>query len=339
MNRTGRRIRALIMLFPLAAVLLLSRTAFAKTTYVITDGDRVFTYESYATDPTVVLTEAGLSLSENDIVTTESGFVTTALTVRRHQRITICYRGTEVTAESSGETVSSLLARLNLYPQEGDQVNVSLNSRTYDGMTIVMDQILRQDEISAAAIPHGVCYLDDPTLPEGTEEIMEPGRDGEMLRTTRVTYVNGKETHRYLLSETLSREPEDAIIARGTGTATAEGTVIGDGFITLPTGEVLTYTHTAQVRATAYSHLDEGCDMITATGTTVRIGTVAVDPRYIPYGTRMFIVSNDGVYEYGISVAEDCGGAIKGDRVDLYFPTYEACMNFGRRNCTIYFLG
>ena len=79
--------------------------------------------------------------------------------------------------------------------------------------------------------------------------------------------------------------------------------------------------------------------MITATGTTVHVGTVAVDPRYIPYGTRMFIVSNDGVYIYGISVAEDCGGAIKGDRVDLYFPTLSECFAFGRRNCTIYFLG
>jgi len=79
--------------------------------------------------------------------------------------------------------------------------------------------------------------------------------------------------------------------------------------------------------------------MITSTGTTVHVGTVAVDPRYTPYGTRMFIISNDGAYVYGISVAEDCGGAIKGDRVDLYFPTLKECFAFGRRDCTIYFLG
>ena len=59
----------------------------------------------------------------------------------------------------------------------------------------------------------------------------------------------------------------------------------------------------------------------------------------IPYGSRMFIVSNDGVYIYGVAVAEDCGGAIKGDRIDLYLPTYEECVEFGRRTCTIYFLG
>ena len=85
-------------------------------------------------------------------------------------------------------------------------------------------------------------------------------------------------------------------------------------------------------------YTDAGCDMTTYTGTTVHKGTVAVDPRYIPYGTRMFIVSNDGAYVYGISVAEDCGGDIKGDRMDLYFPTFDECIQFGRRVCTIYFL-
>ena len=114
---------------------------------------------------------------------------------------------------------------------------------------------------------------------------------------------------------------------------------IGDGYIRLATGEVLTYTQTDTVQATGYTHTDAGCDYTTATGTTVRRGTVAVDPRFIPYGTRMFIVSNDGEVVYGIAVAEDCGGAIKRDRMDLYFPTYEECIQFGRRRCTLYFLG
>ena len=79
--------------------------------------------------------------------------------------------------------------------------------------------------------------------------------------------------------------------------------------------------------------------MLTYTGTTVHVGTVAVDPRYIPYGTRMFIIASDGSYVYGVAEAEDCGGDIKGDRVDLYLPTFDECIQFGRRECTIYFLG
>ena len=77
----------------------------------------------------------------------------------------------------------------------------------------------------------------------------------------------------------------------------------------------------------------------TAIGTLCRVGAIAVDPKYIPYGTRMFIVSNDGSYIYGLSTAEDCGGAIKENRIDLYFETTSECFKFGRRTCTVYFLG
>ena len=85
--------------------------------------------------------------------------------------------------------------------------------------------------------------------------------------------------------------------------------------------------------------MDDGCDMVTATGTRVKWGTVAVDPRMIPYGTRMFIVTTDGSFIYGIATAEDCGGAIKGNRIDLYMPTLSEAFRFGRRSCTVYFLG
>ena len=124
-----------------------------------------------------------------------------------------------------------------------------------------------------------------------------------------------------------------------TATGVPQGIVIEDGFIYLPDGQVLSYTDSMQVKATAYSHLDAGCDMITATGTTVHHGTVAVDPRLIPLGTRMFIVTNDGEYVYGISTAEDTGSSIKEHRVDLYFPTKALCFQFGVRSATVYFLG
>ena len=119
----------------------------------------------------------------------------------------------------------------------------------------------------------------------------------------------------------------------------AEDPIILEDRILLPTGEILHYTKVDFVRATAYTHTDPGCTVTTATGTRVHRGTVAVDPRYIPYGTRMFIMASDGSYVYGPAEAEDCGGDIKGDRVDLYLPTVEACMAFGRRRCTVYFLG
>ena len=77
---------------------------------------------------------------------------------------------------------------------------------------------------------------------------------------------------------------------------------------------------------------------ITATGTKARVGAIAVDPKVIPYGTKMFIVTEDGQYVYGEATAEDCGGLIKGNRIDLFFDTVEECYAFGARMCQVYFL-
>ena len=170
---------------------------------------------------------------------------------------------------------------------------------------------------------------------------MVSGVPGQKQITANVTYLNWQETSRDVVTETVVKEPVNAVVVVGTGENT-EGNgnmpAIGDGVIVTADGQVLTYSKTGQFKATAYTHTDAGCDMTTATGTTVHIGTVAVDPKVIPYGTRMFIVTNDGAYVYGISTAEDCGAAIKGNRLDLYFPTYDECIIFGVHMATVYFL-
>ena len=115
--------------------------------------------------------------------------------------------------------------------------------------------------------------------------------------------------------------------------------LIGDGVIVLPSGEVLTYYKTDTFHATAYTQYDEGCNATTATMTPVHWGVVAVDPRVVPYGTRMYIVDADGRSVYGLATAEDCGGGIKGHRMDLYMNTLTEAFRYGRRDVTVYFLG
>lgn len=327
----------------MALLAILSQSAFART-YVINDGERVVTYTSFAADPAEVLGQAGMELSEHDTYTTEAVEGTETITIQRAPNVTIHYHGQTMRTSSTGETAGELLDRMNLELSGEDMVSHGMEEETYDGMELYIDHVVTRQETYTAAIPHEVSYCCDAALPEGMEEVLLEGEDGEMLCTADVTYVNGIETKRNVIAETVTEMPVTEIVGVGTGEvpeAVDPGAmpVISDGYITLPTGEVLTYTDTATIRATAYTHTDEGCDFITSTGTTVRRGTVAVDPRFIPYGTRMFIVASDESYVYGIAVAEDCGGDIKGDRMDLYMPTYEECREFGRRPCTIYFLG
>ena len=115
--------------------------------------------------------------------------------------------------------------------------------------------------------------------------------------------------------------------------------MIGDGVIVLPSGEVLTYYRTDSFVATAYTQYDDGCDSITATQTPVKWGVVAVDPAVVPYGTRMFIMDEDGGFIYGLGTAEDCGTGIDGKRLDLFMHTLSEAFSYGRRSVTVYFLG
>ena len=95
------------------------------------------------------------------------------------------------------------------------------------------------------------------------------------------------------------------------------------------------FSEAKSMTATAYTAGHGGADTCTATGTTVRVGTVAVDKKVIPLGTKMYIVANGGIV-YGSAVAEDTG--IRGNIVDLYYDTYQECIQFGRRGCTVYIL-
>ena len=330
---------ALILVLSMSA--LMAQSVFA-TTYVINDGDRVVTHTSFATDPAEVLGEAGVPLEEYDTYTTEAVGGEATITITRAQRITVRYHGQTQKVSGQGETVRELLERLELELTEADVVSHGLEENVFDGMELTVDRIVTCRETFSATLPHETQYCSDEQLPLGREKVLTPGKNGELLRTADVTYRNGTQTRRSILSETVLREPVTEVVRVGSGEVAGEDPalpVIADGYITLPTGEVLTYTHSDTVEATAYTHTDKGCDLTTATGTTVHWGTVAVDPSRIPYGTRMFIIANDGSYVYGIATAEDCGGDIKGDRMDLYMPTYEQCREFGRRRCTLYFLG
>ncbi len=83
------------------------------------------------------------------------------------------------------------------------------------------------------------------------------------------------------------------------------------------------------MESTAYSPL---AGSHTASGTEVSVGLVAVDPSVIPLGTRLYVEG------YGYAYAADTGGAIKGDRIDLFFDSEWQCEQWGRRTVKVYIL-
>lgn len=85
---------------------------------------------------------------------------------------------------------------------------------------------------------------------------------------------------------------------------------------------------TLQVKAYAYTG-----GGYTAMGTKAKYGTLAVDPKVIPYGTKVYIKELDKVF-----TAEDCGGGIKGNKVDIYMNSKSDCRNWGVRTITLQIL-
>lgn len=343
LRRKNNAVKVLAML--LAAVCLvgtLSQSAEAENTFVITDGDAVTVHTTFATDPAQVLAEVGVNLSADDFYTTASVDGVSEIKVQRLQTITVHYGGEALQTTGYGESLQSVFDRLGIVMDDSVEASMSMDTVTYDGMEVFVKRKGESTESYTVEIPFETVYCDDPTLPVGEQKVLVAGKAGQMLCTANVLYLNGQESERNVYQQTVTVEPVSQVVAVGTGEMVGQVSdqpLIGDGVIVLPTGEVLTYTHTDQFVATAYTHFDAGCDEYTANGTRVKWGVVAVDPKVIPYGTRMFIVTNDGKYVYGLSTAEDCGGAIKNKRLDLYMPTLDQAFQFGIRDCTVYFLG
>ena len=370
-------LRRLIVVAVLAAAVgaLLSQTVFAQTSYIITDGDRVTVHRSYSSDPYEVLTEAGLELEEED--TYETGYADgmNQITVRRMQMVTVINRGAQSVIGTYGETTGSLLARMGITPGTGDTLSCSSETQTYDGMTIELVHTETRIEEEDTTVPYPVNYYEDPDLEPGAEIVLVAGQNGLTHVKSEVTYRNGKEVSRVIVQETVKTKPVTQLVIRGVdrtimeqpadpepaeqaAPAASSGTASGssssgssssggsryDGsaetsgnVIMTSSGESYTYVDVMTCSATAYTC--EGYVGHTYSGTLARVGAIAVDPTVIPLGTKMYVVSNDGQYVYGYCVAEDIGGGIKGNKIDLYFDTYAECWDFGVRMCTVYILG
>ena len=153
--------------------------------------------------------------------------------------------------------------------------------------------------------------------------------DGELVSRQAVAEQNNTSVTEYAYVGTLVKEAQ-----AGDTIASVVKNSDGSGYLLMQSGDALHFTGSMEVKCTAYTTGYDGVGTITATGTTVARGCVAVDKSVIPLGTTMFITS--GSYTYGMAHAEDTG--VRGAKIDLFMDTYDECIQFGRRNSVAYFL-
>lgn len=164
----------------------------------------------------------------------------------------------------------------------------------------------------------------DFALSPGASKIIAHGAPGERELLVRYSQRDGGPVHQDVLSSTVIKTPRARIVGEGTGIsplAALEAHGVAQ----------MTYMSRSALKmvATAYTADCAGCGGMTAYGRAGH-GIVAVDPRVIPIGTRLFIPG------YGFAIAGDTGGDIRGDRIDLGFDSDREALLFGRRDVTVY---
>lgn len=154
------------------------------------------------------------------------------------------------------------------------------------------------------SIPKKVIYEDDPETEAGEEKVLEEGKDGKRIKIYKITYSKDGEEYEKEIVSVETAPAEDKRILRGTKTVWKT--------LQTPDGEIK-YWKKMRVYATHYDSRCLGCNEWTAIGMRAGKGVIAVDPKVIKLRSKVYIPG------YGMAVAGDTGGAIKGKIIDLGF--------------------
>lgn len=233
-------------------------------------------------------------------------------------------------------TVDKILNDLGIQLEELDYVEPDLNTKIGPNSTIEVFRVKEVLESVETVIPFDKVVNKNKELDEGLSKEVQKGQDGLKKTDYKEVYINGELDSTTMVNEEIISEAITQIVERGTRkkviVSTSRGTTNYRSVITMNASAYdLSYQSTGKRPGDKYYG-------ITASGTKAGPGVVAVDPRVIPLGTKLYIESTDGTKDYGFAIAEDKGGAIKGNKIDLFFETASQVRSFGRRTVKVYIL-
>jgi uncharacterized protein YabE (DUF348 family) len=311
------------LLLVLSSVNFLGFAVAPKNITIVADGQTT-TISTRALTTKGALEEAGIVLGQSDgydILNNASLEDGARIEVIRAMPIKVWRNGRTTEYSIGRKTVQEALDAMGV-SYTGNKVYPALDSPITPGMTI---NILSQDSQVHTAIkevPYKVQMKNNDNLPRGRRNVVSPGKNGQAKVTYRVVNVGSRQFNREVCQEVITPAVAE-IVEVGTG-ANVNMLQTSRGFVR--------YKNVRQMEATAYTLAEGNGDGVTSIGIVPYHGIIAVDPSEIPYGTKVYIPG------YGFAMAGDCGGAINGNRIDLFMESYNDAIQWGRRTVDMYIL-
>ncbi|HHW17384.1 MAG TPA: DUF348 domain-containing protein [Firmicutes bacterium] len=274
-----------------------------------------------------VLNQAEISLGPGDSVypsldtQTKDGM---RITVERAKPVFVISGGRVSTVFTSERNVGKVLELAKVSLAAEDKVVPGIDQEVPPDGTIRVVKVTYGEVTVDEKLPFDTEKREDSSLEAGLVRVYREGTPGIVRVTYTVKYEDGKEVSRQEKSRVKVKDPTPRILLVGTKREVSRG------------GQNIRFERALEVMATAYCPCSKCCgpyaNGYTHTGVPAKRGVIAVDPRVIPLGTRVYV---DG---YGFGVAADTGSAIKGQRIDVCFDTHEEALAWGIRKVKVFIL-
>lgn len=231
--------------------------------------------------------------------------------------------GKEKEVWTTSTTVADFLEHQGVSLKKQDRVEPQQDKMVTKDTVVKVIRVEKVTDVVEEPVEYAVVTKNDSSLSKGEEKVVTKGRAGLVKREYEVTLENGEEVSRTLLKETPVKESQDKIVAVGTKLSSKP----------VSRGASSNAGKEFYVTSTAYTANCNGCSGITATGFNLHENpnakVIAVDPNVIPLGSKVYVEG------YGYAIAADTGGAIKGNKIDVFFSTKEQAYRWGVRTVKI----
>ncbi len=332
---------AMLLIAAICAATLLFETV---NTFTVSDGKTTNKVYTLSTNVEDAMNVAGFGGGSYRVLNVNAAGKATNVSLAYTFPVYVTSGDKTIKIDAIESTVADILKAAGYNVDQYDMVEPSLDKVISDTAYIDYTNIDYVTGSYTEAIPCTVKTVYSSKLEAGATTLTE-GKNGEQQVNYTAKIVNGVTVETVINSTITLSEAVNGTKTVGTKkpSVTTSENVKSISTLQEPftieldeNGNPVNFKKHITVQATAYTYTGNKC----STGVAPQPGYIAVNPKVIPYGTKMYIKSSDGTYIYGYAVAADTGGFIKSrpNNVDLFMSSKAACAAFGRRNVEIYIL-